>query len=78
MTSSLSSWVTARKAAGVDAHSVPKRRVPELVNSPDQSSLGDILLWRQKPHNMFNLGRIHDEMRGSGCYCCVPNATQRK
>ena len=40
MTCSLSSWVTARKVAGMDAHSQPKRRVSEPVSSK-QSSLGD-------------------------------------
>ena len=40
MTSSLSSWVTARKVAAVDAHSLLKRRVSEPVSS-NQSSLGD-------------------------------------
>ena len=40
MTSSLSSWVTARKVAAVDAHSLLKRRVSELVSS-NQSSLGN-------------------------------------
>ena len=41
MTSSLSSWVTARKIAGVDTHSLPKRIVSEPVSSSKQSSLGD-------------------------------------
>ena len=41
MTSSLSSWVTARKVARVDAHSLPKRRVSEPFSSPNQSSLDD-------------------------------------
>ena len=41
MTSTLSSWVTARKVAGVDANSLPKRRVSEPVSSSNQSSLGD-------------------------------------
>ena len=41
MASSPSSWVTARKVAEVDAHSLPKRRVSEPVSSSNQSSLGD-------------------------------------
>ena len=41
MTSSVSSWITARKVAGVEANSLPKRRVSELVSSSNQSSLGD-------------------------------------
>ena len=41
MTRSLSSWITARKVAGVDAHSLPKRRVSEPVGSSNQSSLSD-------------------------------------
>ena len=41
MTSSLTSWVTARKVAGVDAHSLPKRKVSEPVSSSNQSPLGD-------------------------------------
>ena len=41
MTRSLSSWVTARKVGGVDAHSLPKRRVSEPVSSSNRSSVGD-------------------------------------
>ena len=41
MTNSLSSWVTARKVAGVDVHSLPKRRVSAPVSYSNQSSLGD-------------------------------------
>ena len=41
MISSLSSWVTARNVAGADAHSLPKRRVSEAVNSSNLPSLGD-------------------------------------
>ena len=42
MASSLSSWVTARRVAGADAHSMPpKRIVSGHVSSSKQSSLGD-------------------------------------
>ena len=41
MTCSPSSWVTASKVAGADAHSLPKRRVSEPVSSSNQWSLGD-------------------------------------
>ena len=41
LTSSHKSWVTARKVAGVDANSLPKRRVSESISSSNQSSLGD-------------------------------------
>ena len=41
MTSSLSSWVTARRIAESEAHSLPKRGATGRASSSNQSSLGD-------------------------------------
>ena len=45
MASSRSSWATARRVAGVDAHLLPKRRVyHQPVSSSNQSSVGDTVV----------------------------------
>ena len=77
MTAASQSWVTARKVAGVDAHSLPKRTLSEPVSSSKQSSLGDTAVAAEAQHSRFNLGRLHDERWRSGCmrWWC-PNATQ--
>ena len=76
MTSSLSSWVTARRVAWADAHSLPpKRRVSGRVSSSNQSSLDDTAVAAKAAQQ--DESRQQDERRGGGC-CCVPNATQRK
>ena len=41
MTSSLSSWVTAKRIAEADAHSLPKCRTTGRASASNQPSLGD-------------------------------------
>ena len=74
MTSSISSWVIARRVAGADAHSLPpKRRVSGQVSSSNQSSLGGSAVAAKAAQKVQS--RPARREKGGGC-CCLPN-TQR-
>ena len=63
MTSSISSWVMARRVAGSDAHSLPpKRRVARHVGSSNQSSLGGTAVAAKEAQQVQSRGR-QDEKR---------------
>ena len=62
MTSSLSSWVTAKRIADLDAHSLLKYGATGHASSPNSRRLV-ILMVRQNQHSRFNLGRQGEEER---------------
>ena len=72
MISSLSSWVTAKRIADLDARSLLKCGATRPTSSSNSRRLVMLML-RRNQHSRFNLGRQNEEER----WMLFHNATQR-